>query len=314
MEKTLSLIRNVSLLTVAVTYRCNSRCRHCQIPHPDSSGKVSVALFSSLVERLLQNSLAIVCLWGGEPLLEAETTVEMLQICKEKGLITEAISNGFWGASRNGAYEMAEQLASSGLSHLHISMDPFHQEWIPLEAVRAALISAVEVGIPHVYWVGKYLEGPGGQSLHDRMMDEMAQKMDIPGVERSPFTRWVQPVGRSARDQEILEKIPFRGGDTGRCPTMPPFGRLGIDPDGNLICCDGTVLTSVERFLKDGLDLQYNIPVNILLEEGPAGLARLAGLPDDDDQKFRNQCHLCYEARTKLRDQYPEYLAPGCFY
>jgi hypothetical protein len=49
-----------------------------------------------------------------------------------------------------------------------------------------------------------------------------------------------------------------------------------------------------------------------LIEGGPAALAARYGL--ELASGHVDACHLCYEARKKLRGQYPEYLGPKRLY
>lgn len=305
----------ISLLTVAVTYRCNSGCRHCQIPTPPSSGCVDPTLFKRLLKSLVNKGLKQVCLWGGEPLLEREVVFELLLTCKDLGVKSIVITNGFWGKDKGIADEIAAGLAKNGLDSLHISADPFHQECIPLESVKQALISSVDAGIPEVEWVGKY---PGGMESENPFNEKMRKIEDemgkIPGVKKSMFSSPLQVVGRTAVDPEIHRFISFSDEAPAKCPVIPPISRLGIDPDGNLICCDGTVLTSVENYLSNGFDPMENPIVKTIIEAGPKGLAELAGMTDINDRLFAGPCNLCWEARNRLRAEYPKILAPECFY
>jgi hypothetical protein len=239
--------------------------------------------------------------------------MEILEICRTEGMKTEVITNGFWGSPAESAERVAEDLAASGLGSLHVSLSPLHQEWIPLENIRNALISALEAGIPHVYWLGKYFDGAGALQMHDIMMDEMARDMDIPRVERSPYTGWIQPVGRAANDPEILEQVLSREGLLDRCPLAPHLNRLTLDPHGYLSFCEVTVLMNCKDFLDDRFNLEENPIISRLLEEGPRGLAHLAGM-DEKDGEWKNSCHLCYEARRILRGSHEKLLAPACFY
>ncbi len=49
-----------------------------------------------------------------------------------------------------------------------------------------------------------------------------------------------------------------------------------------------------------------------LVEEGPVGLVRKYGLAHDE--AYADACHLCYEARCRLRHRFPEILRPDQMY
>jgi hypothetical protein len=50
----------------------------------------------------------------------------------------------------------------------------------------------------------------------------------------------------------------------------------------------------------------------LLVEGGPAGLARRFGYPVQPG--YIEACHLCYLVRRALRERFPEYLAPPQVY
>ena len=48
------------------------------------------------------------------------------------------------------------------------------------------------------------------------------------------------------------------------------------------------------------------------LYDTPAGLARAYDLPHAES--YVDECHMCYELRGKLRERFPEHLAPAQMY
>jgi hypothetical protein len=80
--------------------------------------------------------------------------------------------------------------------------------------------------------------------------------------------------------------------------------------------CQGISLGNVfQTSLKDICELydpDTHPIVSPLLEGGPAELIRRFELPYDDN--YADACHLCYEARKKLRDRFPDILTPNQMY
>ena len=308
------MLDKISVLTVAVTYRCNSKCRHCQIPSPQNSDCVKPALFQKLLLNLKQKGLKHVCLWGGEPLLEPLICLELLSICKNNGIKSSLISNGFWGKDKKQAEKIAKKLADEGLDEIHISADPFHQEWIPLESVICALSSSVEMGIPKVFWVGKELGDVERDNRYNQQLTNIVKRLQgISGGQKSYFSGKIQAVGRAAMSSEISSHIPYEDKAAKKCPAIHPVNRLGIDPEGNITCCDGIALATVSDYLDNGFDVKGNLIFRVLWESGPEGLAKLAGM-DTKERLFAGPCNLCWEARNQLKQDYDEILRPSCFY
>ena len=80
--------------------------------------------------------------------------------------------------------------------------------------------------------------------------------------------------------------------------------------------CDGVSIGNVfERPLKaifEAYDAEAHPITGPLLDGGPAGLVRRYGVRHRP--RYADACHLCYEARVKLRPRFPAELAPGQMY
>jgi MoaA/NifB/PqqE/SkfB family radical SAM enzyme len=93
-------------------------------------------------------------------------------------------------------------------------------------------------------------------------------------------------------------------------------GRVHVDPFGNIHICQGISLGNLFHTPLKEICNNYN-PVSHpitgpLLKGGPAELIRHHQLPHDD--KYADACHLCYKARSTLRETYPEILTPVQMY
>ncbi|HEY3176955.1 MAG TPA: radical SAM protein [Candidatus Polarisedimenticolia bacterium] len=110
---------------IYVTYRCNSRCRTCDIwmhegrdePRHAKDNELSSAELRRLVDELASLGTRQIGLWGGDALLR-EDLEEVISHASRHGIGT--------GVSFNGMYmseERARSLVDAGLSRLDVSVD-----------------------------------------------------------------------------------------------------------------------------------------------------------------------------------------------
>jgi hypothetical protein len=93
-------------------------------------------------------------------------------------------------------------------------------------------------------------------------------------------------------------------------------GRVHLDPFGNLHLCQGLVIGNLFRTpLKEICETYHpdSHPfAGLLLDGGPAELARHYEVACDGE--YADACHLCYETRRALRENFVEILTPDQMY
>ena len=89
--------------------------------------------------------------FGGESLLYPEIVCAIHGQAKKVGIpVREILTNGFWSTRTEKIQEIAQNLAKSGVTEVSISVDCFHQEFIPLKIVKKATNSLIAAGIERV--------------------------------------------------------------------------------------------------------------------------------------------------------------------
>ncbi len=129
----------VNRIEFAVTYLCNSKCRHCQLG--EETGKfpshidedVAVEVLRRVGRKHVPES---VMTFGGEPLLYPEIVYAIHKAAMDIGIpVREVITNGFWSKNESRINEIADNLVGSGVNEVCISVDCFHQEFVHLESL-----------------------------------------------------------------------------------------------------------------------------------------------------------------------------------
>jgi MoaA/NifB/PqqE/SkfB family radical SAM enzyme len=64
----------------------------------------------------------------------------------------EIITNGYWSKNVDEVQKVADNLVESGVNYVAISVDYFHQEFIPLDIVKISAQSLLRAGMPKIRW------------------------------------------------------------------------------------------------------------------------------------------------------------------
>ena len=146
---------------LVVNYQCNAACRHCL--YACSPNRLNDYMTPEATERicnlLKRRGVDSLHIGGGEPFLNFEGLIKVIERVKRAGLIIEYIeTNGFWSSDEKQARQYLSDLAKAGADNLLISLDPFHIEYIPVgRPLRLAEI-CTEVGFRHFLHQKQFIE------------------------------------------------------------------------------------------------------------------------------------------------------------
>jgi hypothetical protein len=247
-------------------------------------------------------SVQAACFEGGEPFLYYGQLLEGVRLAKERGWRTEVISNAYWATSIEDALASLRPLAEAGLDDLLVTEDAHHgsgEEALPGNAAAAA---------DHL--------GIGSGTIGIR---EAAASVDAPSSAKGEAIKGGAVRFRGRAASRLVSGLPRRPWqELATCPheeIVSPI-RVHIDPLGYVHLCQGLVMGSLFRTPLPEM-LAAHVPerhpvCGPLLSGGPAALARAYALPHDDS--YVDECHMCFEMRDRLRERFPEQLAPAQMY
>lgn len=125
---------NVNSVGVFVTKQCNISCKHCMMmPTKGKSVVLNHKDCLEIVRFINDNNVNRVIFTGGEPLLEIGVINEITDGINHK-CDTLVISNGWFGSSQSLCGRTLKKL--SHITHLRISYDNFHSEFVPAENIQ----------------------------------------------------------------------------------------------------------------------------------------------------------------------------------
>lgn len=144
-------LKNLNKIEFVITYACTGRCKHCSegehssyIEHIDPEAAADAVL---RVSELY--GIKTVMAFGGEPLLYPDSVFAIMRAAFKASIPhRQVITNGFFTKDKYLVSETASRLFECGVNDLLVSADAFHQESIPLDAVRYFVEEAKRCGIP----------------------------------------------------------------------------------------------------------------------------------------------------------------------
>ena len=132
-------LKNLNKIEFVVTYACTGRCKHCSEGDHELCGeRIDPTVAAEAVRQVAKEyGIKTVMTFGGEPLLHPDAVYAVMNAAKEMNIIKrQIITNGYFSNDPERISEVAEKLAKCGVNDLLLSVDAFHQEFIPLEAVK----------------------------------------------------------------------------------------------------------------------------------------------------------------------------------
>ena len=144
-------LRNINKIEFVVTDACTGRCKHCsQGAHSSCGERIDPQIAADAVRKIAaEYHVKTVMTFGGEPLLYPDAVYAIMEAAKELNIPKrQVITSGYFSKNDEGIREVAEQLAICGVNDLRLSVDAFHQEFIPIETVKQFASCLVEAGVP----------------------------------------------------------------------------------------------------------------------------------------------------------------------
>ena len=176
-------LKHLSKIEFVVTDACTGRCKHCsQGEHGLGGARIEAQAAADAVRSIAAAyEIQTVMTFGGEPLLHPQAVFAVMSAATACGIPRrQVISNGYFSNSQAAVREVAARLAESGVNDLLLSVDAFHQESIPLEAVRRFAAEAVACGIP-TRWQPAWLVSREDGNPYNRQTREILSALaDLP--------------------------------------------------------------------------------------------------------------------------------------
>lgn len=131
---------------------CNIACKHCGI---ESSPQNKERMTLDKAEAIIVSAASIpdfkkITFTGGEPLMFPREHLQLLRLCRDLGLMTRVVTNGFWAKTPQRGRTLLADLCEAGLTELNFSADIYHLEFQDKAILASALELTAEVGLPRI--------------------------------------------------------------------------------------------------------------------------------------------------------------------
>jgi len=282
-----------------LTYQCTQECDHCFVwSSPNYLETMTFKQVNDLLgEAKKLESVEWIWFEGGEPFLYYPVMIKGIREAKALGFKVGVLSNAYWATSLEDALEWLRPFAELGIASLGLSSDYYHGEDSMADRVRygvqAASQLSIPVGIMATAQMPQKLVGLPGSASTLMYRGRAAKKL----LEKAPRKPWTE-----------LTKCPYEHLDTPE--------RVHIDPLGYIHVCQGLCIGNAWQQPFSEIIQSYDVNLHPIMkplfEGGPVALVNKFNISHDEN--YADACHLCYEARLKLRAEFPEVLAPGQMY
>ncbi len=294
---------NLTGLHILLTYQCTFECDHCFAwGSPRQGGVLTIDQIHEVLRQAHEiDSMEWVFFEGGEPFLYYPVLLRGVQIATAAGFRIGIVSNAYWATTTEDALAWLKPLANL-IEELTISSDLYHYNEADSQHARNAAAAAEQLGIH----IGRICVAQPEQT---NAPDSVGQ---LPEGESAVMYR-----GRAS--SKLVSRASLRPWDEfTACPheDLREPGRVHLDPMGNLHICQGISIGNIfQRPLReicDSYDPDAHPVCGPLLAGGPVALVETYQLRHEP--AYADACHLCYEARQRLRERFPEILCPDQMY
>jgi hypothetical protein len=297
-----------------LTYRCTWTCDHCFLfGDPDQEGTMTYAQIADMIEQSAASGVTMVYFEGGEPTLAYPVLLKAAALARERGLDWGVVTNCHFAESAEDAAIWFAPFKELGIADLSLSTYPYYLQEADDRLLRNALVAARELGLPMgVLEVGAPAD----------LRDLGVACMD-PAEVMCKGRAGVELAGeRARRAPQTLTTCPYEDF------AAPERAHVGCD--GELQLCQGISAGNVWRAgdaaavsaAGHGSGLAalmaayrpQEIPiVREILHGGPWELAQAFDV-SPARALYADECHLCWETRSRLRDRFPDVLTPAPAY
>ena len=289
-----------------LTYACNFECNHCFFYcSPFSEGAFTLKQIRNVLDEATKiETIEWIYFEGGEPFLYYPLMLEGIKIARNKGFKVGIVTNSYWATAIEDASLWLKPIRDLEVSDFSVSDDLYHFEEEKENLAKIAFTAGKKLNLP---MSSITIEEP---TVEVEINKE--QEKGAPVIGGGAMFR-----GRAV--EKLIEGLPQRWWEEfNQCPyeDLRDPGRVHVDSFGNVHLCQGLSLGNMWETPLSQLIKKYNAdshPIcGPLIRGGPAQLVKEYDIKHED--KYVDECHLCYLARLALIDKFPRYLTPRQVY
>ncbi len=285
MKKLNPYITNIKRVEFTINNSCTSRCKHCSQGRLKANHVIDEYKATKALEAIAKvYDVKSIMTFGGEALIYPEKVCMIHKMAKECEIPTrQLITNGCFSKNPERICEVAKKLEESGVNHIMLSVDCFHEEHLPLSWVRQFAEALVQhyTGKLHIHpaWVRSETDD-NPYNERTRQCIAYLEDLQIPLNDGNV----IFPEGNAVKNlPEYFEKktinMNFKCGEAPYSTALDKVSELMIDCNGDVLPCSFSIGNINHVDIIEIIE-QYNPYQNpytkALIEKGVAGLVEVA--------------------------------------
>lgn len=307
---------DLNRLEFSITDLCSSSCRHCSVKkHEEQKIHIDKSWAVNTIKRASERyKLESIMTFGGEPLLFPETVFAIHKAALDAGVpVRQIITNGYWTKDMAKIEEIAFGLAESGVNKILISVDAFHQEYIPVEAVKKAAKALQKYSSINLKWSPCWVVSEKDHNQYNEVTNKILKELEELNINVGRGNV-VSPEGAAL--ENLKEYLPKKKNLLkSRCTDMPytdpldSIKSVSIESNGDVAVCRGFRIGNVANedinAILDSYDPYKNPLMKIIIEKGMEGLLEISenkGIKVDT-RNFYSICELCIFIRKRIDEK-----------
>ena len=298
-----------------VTDACSGRCKHCSNgEHTGAGESVNADAAESAIKRLAERfAIQSVMTFGGEPLLFAETVCKIHTAARDCGISKrQIITNGYFSKNEDRINKVARDLCASGVNDILLSVDVFHQEFIPIEPVMHFAEALLKQGAPSLRMQPVWVIDENHKNPYNTETKRLLNLFGDMGIQVNEGNN-IFPSGNALKYLAEYFTSPDNLDLSVPCGSMPYTERpdevycVSVNPAGDVEICSITIGNIYENdILKiiDSYDPYGNPASRAVLNGGVPALLRYAesqGITMDISD-CRSACGVCRKTMAALNE------------
>jgi hypothetical protein len=245
MKKMLALEANaheamLHTLGFFITMKCPLKCSHCAV---SGYKKSSFAWDFDRVQQWFRDIKSTgfirqVSITGGEPFIEFEKLISVVDILTHVGLESSVITSSYWAGDKAETKRLLGELAHHGLGTLCLSIGPYHQRQVPVNNIRNAILFSRDAGITTCLLYHYHGHKDPAQIIYE--LGELLGKDHLLYVDRVNYGT-ILAMGRAREGLgERFRRMHFT---MDFCTSIVPV----LFPDGAINACCGEMISDVSH-------------------------------------------------------------------
>lgn len=303
---------NLKRVEFIVTYNCTSKCKHCAVGDKKlhTGGNLCYEKMRRVLTRICEHyHIESIMCFGGEPLLYSNDVVGIMKEARDSNIPKrQIITNGYFSKDKSKIKDVVHSLEKAGVNDILLSVDAFHQEFVPLELIVEFATRVKEGNIINMRIHPAWVINKNNDNKWNEKTNEILSQFINFGISISSGNS-ISLEGNAIKhlsdyyEKEILN-LNFYCGEALYTTKLDDVETISIMPNGDLcVCCFpiGNIYNEDVISILNNYDPNRIPMMKLLLDQGVKGIVDYAEKQGIllDMSKHYSPCSVCKDIVSK---------------